>query len=316
MKGSGSKLGVEVVKKLMAVGDKQGTIKLTDLAAEMGLSTEDALVFLREWFPEGGGVEIYSSNNESLVDIDASSLEYMLPLSPSEWIGLSQLVQNLGPTQLQKIPALKSLYRKMTENEAISKVMGLLQELESWDQEINEKQQSFLSQLESAIESKSQIGLVTTHHKNYQVFPCKVIHLEGRLSLIAEDMNDHCLLVVPMIEVMELTTIQSTKSPRVTAFEVDEFIVAIRSMSEKETRLILKIHDPQSVNLFPNHHFLGKPCMITNPQGDLIWAAYVEPCDDLFEWLISLNGNVEILDPTKFKDDFLMYCEEKLRKVA
>jgi hypothetical protein len=157
---------------------------------------------------------------------------------------------------------------------------------------------------------------VTTHHKNYQVLPCKVIHLEGRLSLIAEDMNDHCLLVVPMIELMELTTIQSTKSPRVTAFEVDEFIVAIRSMSEKETRLILKIHDPQSVNLFPNHHFLGKPCMITNPQGDLIWAAYVEPCDDLFEWLISLNGNVEILDPTKFKDDFLMYCEEKLRKVA
>jgi predicted DNA-binding transcriptional regulator YafY len=316
MKGSGSKLGVEVVKKLMGVGDKQGTIKLTDLAAEMGLSTEDALVFLREWFPEGGGVEIYSSNNEALVDIDASSLEYMLPLSPSEWLGLSQLVQNLGPSELQKIPALKSLYRKMTENEAISKVMGLLQELESWDQEINQKQQSFVDQLESAIESKSQIGLVTTHHKNYQVLPCKVIHLEGRLSLIAEDMNDHCLLVVPMIELMELTTIQSTKSPRVTAFEVDEFIVAIRSMSEKETRLILKIHDPQSVNLFPNHHFLGKPCMITNPQGDLIWAAYVEPCDDLFEWLISLNGNVEILDPTKFKDDFLMYCEEKLRKVA
>jgi hypothetical protein len=62
----------------------------------------------------------------------------MLPLSPSEWLGLSQLVQNLGPSELQKIPALKSLYRKMTENEAISKVMGLLQELESWDQEINE----------------------------------------------------------------------------------------------------------------------------------------------------------------------------------
>jgi len=316
MKGSGSKLGVEVVKKLMVIGDKQGTIKLADLASEMGLSCEDTLVFLREWFPEGGGVEVYSNNNESLVDIDASSLEYMLPLSPTEWMGLHQLVGSLGPSHFQKIPALKSLYKKMTENNAIFKVMGLLQEIEAWDQEINEKQQVYLNQLETAIQNKSLLGVTTTHHKNYQIFPCKIIHLEGRLSLIAEDMNDHCLLVVPMNELQELWDVQSTKIPRVTAFEVDEFIVAIRSMGEKETRLILKIHDPQSVNLFPDHHFLGKPCMITNPAGDLIWAAYVEPCDDLFEWLISLRGNVEILDPTKFKDDFLMYCEEKLRKVA
>jgi hypothetical protein len=300
----------------MVIGDKQGTIKLADLASEMGLSCEDTLVFLREWFPEGGGVEVYSSNNESLVDIDASSLEYMLPLSPTEWMALHQLVASLGPSHFQKIPALKSLYKKMTENNAILKVMGLLQEIEAWDQEINEKQQLFLNQLETAIQNKCLLGVTTIHHKSYQIFPCKIIHLEGRLSLIAEDMNDHCLLVVPMNELQEVWDVQSTKIPRVTAFEVDEFIVAIRSMSEKETRLILKIHDPQSVNLFPDHHFLGKPCMITNPAGDLIWAAYVEPCDDLFEWLISLRGNVEILDPTKFKDDFLMYCEEKLRKVA
>jgi len=316
MKGSVSKLGVEVVKKLVVLGDKQGTIKLSDLATEMGLSCEDTLIFLREWFPEGGGVEVYTSNNESLVDIDASSLEYMLPLTPSEWMGLYQLMDNLSPSQLDKNTALKSLHRKMTEGQAIHKVMGLLQEIEAWDQEINEKQQNHLKQLEAAIETRELIGITTIHHKNYQIFPCRIIHLEGKLSLIAEDMNDHCLLVVPMFELQDLAAVQSAKSPRVTAFEVEEFIAAIRSMSEKETRLILKIHDPQSVNLFPDHHFLGKPCMITNPQGDLIWAAYVEPCEDLFEWLIGLKGNVEILDPTKFKDDFLMYCEEKLRKVA
>jgi hypothetical protein len=105
-------------------------------------------------------------------------------------------------------------------------------------------------------------------------------------------------------------------APQLACFEVDDFVAAIRSMNEKETRLILKIHDPQSVNLFPDHHFLGKPCMITNPNGDLIWAAYVEPCCDLFEWLLGLGTNVEVLDPGKFKDEFLMYCEEKIRKVA
>jgi hypothetical protein len=56
--------------------------------------------------------------------------------------------------------------------------------------------------------------------------------------------------------------------------------------------------------------------MITNPNGDLIWAAYVEPCEALYDWLITLGKRVEILDPIKFKDEYLTYCEEKLRKIA
>ncbi len=134
--------------------------------------------------------------------------------------------------------------------------------------------------------------------------------------MIAEDLLDHCMMVVPVGEIAQLDFIELTTSPRVSSFEVDELIAAIRSMNEKETRLILKIHDPQSLNLFPDHHFLGKPCMITNPSGDLIWAAYVEPCDDLYEWLLTLGKNVEILDPGNFKDHYLAYCSQKLRKVA
>ena len=134
--------------------------------------------------------------------------------------------------------------------------------------------------------------------------------------MIAEDVNDHCLLVVPVNELVSVSNVDTTSHPRVSSFEIEEFIFAIRSMSERETRLILKIHDPQFLNLFPDHQFLGKPCMVTNPNGDLIWAAYVEPCEDLFEWLISLKSNVEILDPIKFKEEYLTYCVEKLRKVA
>ena len=194
--------------------------------------------------------------------------------------------------------------------------LKLLNQLEAWDLQLSEKQQGLMQKLDDAVQSHTIVGVTTSQGKSYQVFPRKIIHLEGKLSMIAEDVNDHCLLVVPLNELEETWAIQGTSQSRVSLFEVDEFIAAIRSMSENETRLILKIHDPQSVNLFPDHHFLGKPCMITNPNGDLIWAAYVEPCDDLFEWLIGLKSNVEILDPTKFKDEFLIYCEEKLRKVA
>lgn len=316
MKGMASKLTPEVMKKLMVIGEKQGTISLEDLSQEMGLAAEDALVFLRQVFPNGAGVEIYTRNNQCLVDIDANALQYMLPLSPAEWLSLHQLLTQVGPTQMQKYPALNTLKKKMVECGPVKAVMELLNQLEAWDVELNERQQKSVSVLDEAVVLKGAVSFTTTKNKHYQVFPWKIIHLEGQLSMIAEDLSDHCMLVMPVSELIEVKMMETSSSPKVSTFEVDEFIAAIRSMSEKETRLILKIHDPQSVNLFPDHHFLGKPCMITNPNGDLIWAAYVEPCDDLFEWLLSLGGNVEILDPSNFKDNFLMYCEEKLRKVA
>lgn len=316
MKVAGLKLSPEALKKLMVIGEKQGTISLKDLACEVGLSSEDTLVFLRQIFPGGIGVEVYQRNNECMVDIDAHALQYMLPLTPSEWMGIHQLLSQLSPLQVMKNPALNSLKKKVTENGPIKAVMELLNQLDQWDLHLSEEQQSQVLKLDEAVTKKKLVNISTVSGKNYNVFPCKIIHLEGKLSMIAEDCGDHCLVVLAINEVQAVTEIETSSSPKVSVFEVEEFIAAIRSMNERETRLILKIHDPQSVNLFPDHHFLGKPCMITNPNGDLIWAAYVEPCDDLFEWLLTLGSNVEILDPGKFKDEFLMYCEEKLRKTA
>jgi predicted DNA-binding transcriptional regulator YafY len=310
MKGSEFKISPDTIKKLMVIGEKQGTISLKDLSLEMGLSGEDTLIFLRQIFPGGIGAEVYNRNNECMVDIDAHAIQYMLPLSPAEWIGLHQLLIN------QQNPALKSLEKKITENGPIKAVMELLSQLDHWDLQLSEPHQAFVSKLDEAVSQKAMVSITTTVGKSYQMFPCKIIHLEGKLSMIAEDANDHCLIVLSISDLKEVAIVEGTSHPKVADFEIEEFIFAIRSMNEQETRLILKINDPQSVNLFPDHHFLGKPCMITNSNGDLIWAAYVEPCEDLFEWLLILGSNVEVLDPGKFKDEFLMYCEEKIRKVA
>lgn len=310
MKLTGSKVTAEALKKLMLIGDKQGTISLKDLSQEMGLSTDETLVFLSQIFPNGNGAEIYTENNICMVNINANSLQYMLPLSPSEWLALHELLEH------QADPALNSLKRNITENGPIKAMMELLSHLDHTEHTITKEHQKFINLLDVAIDAKSVVTIKTVAGKKYSVFPTKIIHLEGQLSLIAEDVHDHCLLVMHIDEIKSVTPQETTHKAKVSAFEIEEFITAIRSMSEKETRLILKIHDPQSVNLFPDYHFLGKPCMITNPNGDLIWAAYVEPCADLFDWLLGLGGNVEVLDPGKFRDEFLAYCEEKLRKVA
>lgn len=303
----------DVWKKLLVLGEKQGSIKLTDLAQEMQLKPEETLGFLRQVFPAGTGLEIYHKESECWVDIKSEAIQYMLPLSPGEWIQLHHILSHHKSVET---PVTYSLKKKVTENGPIKVVMELLNQLEVWDHELTENQQKMVKSLEEAIHDKLLLNLTTHDEKTYNLHPCKVLHLEGHLSLIAEDSQDHCLLIVPMKDVQHFEKVASSSQPKVTTFEIEEFIAAIRAMNEKETRLILKIHDPSSTNLFPDHHFLGKPCMITNPNGDLIWAAYVEPCEALFEWLMSLGKNVEILDPMKFKDEYLMYCEEKLRKIA
>jgi predicted DNA-binding transcriptional regulator YafY len=303
----------EIWKNLMVLGERQGSIRLSDLAQEMQLGTDETLGFMREVFPPGTGVEVYHKDNECWIDFNSSAIQYMLPLSPAEWIQLHQILLTYKSIET---PVTYSLRKKMTDNGPIKVVMELLNQLELWDQELTEIQQRMIQELEEGIREKHLISLKTNEEKCYQLHPCKVLHLEGQLSLIAEDFEDHCLIVVPLKEMRSLETVQKNLSPKVTSFEIEEFITAVRAMNEKETRLILKIHDPQSINLFPDHHFLGKPCMVTNPNGELIWAAYVEPCESLYEWLMTLGKNVEILDPINFKEEYLMYCEEKLRKVA
>lgn len=310
MKVAGSRVTPDALKKLLLLGDKQGSISLKDLSHEMSLSTDETVTFLQEVFPDGNGAEIYLKDDVCMVDLNAHMLQYMLPLSPSEWLSLHALLKT------QDSPSLASLKTKLIENGPIKAVMEILSHLDHWDLHLDLEHEEIVKTLDHAVDTKSMISITTHSKRSYQLFPCKIIHLEGKLSMIAEDANDHCLVVLAVDELKSVVSQETTTVSKVTIYEIDEFITAIRSMSEKETRLILKIHDPQSVNLFPNYHFLGKPCMITNPNGDLIWAAYVEPGDDLFEWLLSLGTNVEVLDPTKFKDEFLSYCEEKLRKVA
>jgi predicted DNA-binding transcriptional regulator YafY len=316
MSGSAPKFTANTWKKLMVLGQKQGSIKLSDLAPEMGLGEEETLAFLRQVFPMGIGAEIYHQDNQCWVDIDASAIQYMLPLSPAEWIQLHHVLAAVSVKDVSHPELLNSLKKKVTDNGPIKVVMELLQQLEVWDQQLSEGQQAMITQLDQAVSIRGLVKMRTNDGKDYFVYPCRVLHLEGKISVVAEDSKDHCLSIISLSEVHSLTPIETSGFPKVSGFEVEEFISAVRAMNEKETRLILKIHEPQSVNLFPDHHFLGKPCMVTNPNGDLIWAAYVEPCEGLFEWLITLGKKVEILDPTNFRQEFLGYCEDKVRKIA
>lgn len=158
------------------------------------------------------------------------------------------------------------------------------------------------------VELRSRTQHVTT------VVPTKLIHVEGEMSLICEE-SQH-LLAIPLSDVAQIKATGEVRTAHAVSVEVAEFIQALRSMSDAETRLILKIKDPAHFTLIPDYEFLGRPCLVTNPDGDVIWAAYVEPSEELFQWLDGLQEQVEILDPPSFAADFETYREAKSRKLA
>ncbi len=309
------KLDAKTWNKLKVLGNHQGAMKINDLAIELKLEVEETLGFLRQVFPEGKGAVVYEHEGECWVDFSAGSLQYMMPVTPAEWTFLQGLLEK-APVSAFEDPAYELLKKKLNDNGPLSAMMQILTQIDSWDHELTHSDHILVTKLDEAVQSNQILNITTDDEKLYSVFACKVLHLEGQLTLISEDSTDHCLMVIPLHKIQHCELMSKTGQPRVTSFEVEEFISAVRAMNEKETRLILKIYNPQAVNLFPDHHFLGKPCMVTNPEGDLIWAAYVEPCHDLFDWVYSLAHHVEILDPTHFKEQYFAYLEEKLRKIA
>lgn len=156
------------------------------------------------------------------------------------------------------------------------------------------------------------------HNDQFDVFPLKLTILEGGLSLIAEEISEKTLVFFPLNKIDHISfSLEDYQKPIHGHYEVEEFIESIRFINGNEIRLVLKILEPEKASeLVPLYHYLRKPYVISNPRGELIWAASVEETEDLFEWLSNLKSKVEILDPISFKRNFLDFCEKKLKNIA
>ncbi len=173
--------------------------------------------------------------------------------------------------------------------------------------------------LKTCVEDKSCVSLRMEDHSNsIKVYPHRLVHIEGELSLVAEEMVDKSLIYLPLDKMMDVKDLkEQMEAPLHSSIEIDDFLSSIRAISGTEVRLVLKILNPEQVQeLTPLYHFLRKPYVISNPKGDLIWAASVEESEDIYEWISNLETKIEILDPTSFKLNYLNFCERKLKKSA
>ncbi|OUR96401.1 hypothetical protein A9Q84_08600 [Halobacteriovorax marinus] len=178
---------------------------------------------------------------------------------------------------------------------------------------IDFKHRNFLKKTEESMKRGFVLSLSLHDGRGIDFYAHKAVFIEGDLCLVGEDCDDRCLIYFNILEIEKMNVDLDLKyRPNYSSIEINDFIAAIRAVSDLEERLVLKIVSSETVDLRPAYQFLGNPYVTTNMNGDLIWAASVEACDELFEWLLSIKEHVEILDPSSLKKKYLEFCEQKL----
>ena len=147
--------------------------------------------------------------------------------------------------------------------------------------------------------------------KECDVFPHRLVFLDGTLCVVGENINDKTLVYFGVEDIKTVEDYATAYEPNLSQIEVSDFVCHLRLINGKEERLVLKIYSQDEQDLLPRHHFLGNPFVTMSTEGDMIWAATIEMCDDIFQWLYKMRDRVEVMDPGHIRKEFAHYCEMK-----
>ena len=313
----------KVVKYLTELSSKTDIEKIQD---DLSLNHNQLYTYLNFLKDIGMPLNVFETKEAKYLEVNNRKKDIQVSFNLFEWLCFQATFPTLSTLENQ--PYFEHLRNKLTALEEQNKEHDLYPALET----ISNKLQSFTPQvvsqeaplsseiiafLEEAIIEKEVVNLKLSN-QNHQLitFPRKIVFLDGKLNLVAEGIEDKCLINIAIDSVTSAFDAQMEWTPLFSSLEIDDFIASIRSVTENEVRIVLKIYSREKFDIDLKHHHFGNPCMFTNPEGDHIWAASIEPSDDLYDWLSELGSDIEILDPISLKKDLLKYCEEKLKKIA
>ncbi len=267
----------------------------------------------------GFEVTVRTLDNQKFLMPPADMPSVQFELSFAEWLAFQAHFPKIAEEKneayhqplTEKLAAVEQEHRKLDLFQAMEE-----EELENTiSSEIPEQHKELVEMIQSCLKDNFLLEVELQDHRTIDVYCHRLVYLDGGLSLVGEDSNDRCLVYFNIAEVTKANiSIENGYTHNFSTMEINDFIVAIRAVTGQEERLVLKIRSQEDLDLKPEYHFLGSPYVTSNMRGDLIWAASVEVSNELFEWLLSIEAHVEILDPTSFKEEFLAYCENKLEQ--
>ncbi|MGB0452674.1 MAG: hypothetical protein ACPGJV_03095 [Bacteriovoracaceae bacterium] len=169
-----------------------------------------------------------------------------------------------------------------------------------------------ISKLEDAIENSIALYARLEDNRILEIYPLRVVVIEGELSLVAEDCLEKCLVYFQMSEIVEIKpNITGAYEVNFTKVEIEDFIVAMRRVMGTEERLVLKLLHQSKLDLTPSFQHFGRPFITSNQEGEVIWAGSVERSKHLYDWLYQNKEQIVILDPQVIVTEFSDYCAER-----
>ena len=285
-----------------------------ELLCHLGQETKESEVYEVVSFLKKFDYPVYTSQKEGRPWLCFSGVKprMMIDFSLSEWIAMQahfplldgykgkEIYNSLaqGLERVEQDNQRKDLYRVLDE-EAHMKLTASNMDVDRED---------ILKAINKASLYSDLLLIGTGGNSMAEIFVHKVVFLDGVLSLIGEDTKDRCLVCLEFNEIQSVKIIDNFNyKVNFAGPEIDDFVLAIRSITGNEERLVLRISSPEKVNLKPEFHFLGNPYVTTNTDGEFIWAASVEVSEELFKWLASIEQESEILDPHEIREQFENY---------
>jgi hypothetical protein len=232
---------------------------------------------------------------------------FKLDLSLSEWFAFQMNANNDLHANLYFEKIVKN---KIKEAQMAYSRFHLFRK-ENSDFSKSSSEERFISFIESSIIKREVLKLSFHSANECDVFPHRIVFLDGVLCLVGEDLKDKALVFFAVEDFKNIEKKEHVYEPNLSQIEVNDFIGHLRLINGNEERLILKIYSSDQMDLLPAFHYLGNPFITSNSEGDMIWAASIEICEDVYKWLYKLKDRVEILDPGHVRKDFAHFCELK-----
>lgn len=298
---------------------------LNQVQEDLEITQSELYLYISFLKDVGMPLDIFHQGDAKYIEVFNLKKEIEVKFSIVEWLSFQATFPKLS--ELENESYFASIKNKLLTLEDRHNSHDLFPALETLHSKLGEfKPQPIITDgamknevinfIEEAIIDKEMININLKTNKTIKVYPRKVVFLDNELTLVAEGVEDKCLLNISLNEVHSIYEEEQDWHPLFSAIEIDDFIASIRAITENEIRLVLKIYEREKFNTDLKHHHFGNQCMFTNPEGDYIWAATIEPNEEILSWLSELGKDVEVLDPIRVKRDLLKYCEDKLKKIA
>lgn len=291
--------------------------KISNLEKKTGLKRHHLNSFMTYLKDVGLGIELFDQGGESWVSIPHKP-KITLELDLMEWLEMQSILPWISSlADSDKRLSMEKLFERLESDFESHDHFGAFQSLETKFHYLKSGHGIVLKIIEEQILKDKCVTIKLLEGEQVDIKPLKTVEISSELMIIAEDFTHKCLTCYGIADITSVEVIDKDHLSSYTSQEIDKFINQLSAIDIESVRLVLRFKDCRPEDFVqPPFETNGRPFVIENKEDTFIWAATVDPSDDIYKWLSGLGEKVSVLGPDDFIKEYISFCETKLKKIA